>query len=71
MFYRGLPSIAPRKEGEAGWDYEFACLLAYDASENGELAALWDAVNAKDTFWEGANIFIMIVRGMNSASGGA
>jgi hypothetical protein len=71
MFYRGLPSTKPRKQSEVGWDYEFGCLLAFDASENGELVALWDAVKTKEAFWEGANTFIMIVRGTNSASVGA
>ncbi len=29
FFYRGLPKAGP-KGARAGWDYDFACLLAYD-----------------------------------------
>jgi hypothetical protein len=31
FFYRSLPYVAAKKSGVA-WDYDFACLLAYDAS---------------------------------------
>jgi hypothetical protein len=34
FFYRALPYVAPKKSSPA-WDYDFACLLACDASEKG------------------------------------
>ena len=63
MFYRGLPMEPPSSPEDPGWDYEFGCLLAYDASDNGSLASAWDAVQCKQTFWDGGNIFVMILHG--------
>lgn len=53
FFYRGLPS----------WDYDYACLLAYDASGNESLANAWKGVcsDVKDACWKAANIFVMIL----------
>jgi len=64
FFYRGLPYVPARKASPA-WDYDFACLLAYDASESGTLKQAWDdlAGEVKQGFWEGANVYVMIVRG--------
>jgi hypothetical protein len=39
------------------------CLLAYDASDNGALEAAWASVKKKRAFWEGGNVFVMIIRG--------
>jgi hypothetical protein len=65
MFYRGLPANSDRSE--PGWDYDYGCLLAYDASEGGLLKEAWDGVMCKDTFWNGGNIFVMIIRGQGQA----
>ena len=63
FFYRGLPYDGSKKNGPV-WDYEFACMLAGDASEEGSLQRAWEALpsKVKRGFWEGANIYVMIVR---------
>jgi hypothetical protein len=63
FFYRGLPYDYSRHNGPA-WDYEFACMLAGDVSEEGSLKGAWEALpsKVKKGFWEGANIYVMIVR---------
>ena len=63
MFYRGLPSVAARNTHEPSWDCDYGCLLAYDASDDGILESVWRSVRCKGAFWDGANIFVMIVRG--------
>jgi hypothetical protein len=64
FFYRGLPYVASRNGGPT-WDYEFACMLASDTSEQGSLRGAWERIPSavKKGFWDGANIYIMIVRG--------
>jgi hypothetical protein len=62
-FYRGLPSAPAKNSFEPSWDYEYGCLMAYDASDNGALENAWDSVKCKSVFWDGANIFVMIIRG--------
>jgi hypothetical protein len=62
MHYRGLPPVAPTSVSDPGWGYDYACLLACDVSESGALASTWKSVVAKEAFWEGANVFVMIVR---------
>ena len=63
FFYRALPQVAP--EGKApGWNYDYSCLLAYDASPHGSLYQTWNGLNrsVKAGFWEGANVYVMIIR---------
>ena len=62
MFYVGLPKASPRSSREPGWDYDFGCLLAYDASDSGILVSAWNSVNCKPIFWEGGNLYVMILR---------
>jgi len=64
FFYRGLPRVEASKRGHPKWDYDYACLLAYDASPNGTLLNAWDALppSVKRSFWDGANIYVMILR---------
>jgi hypothetical protein len=64
FFYRGLPSVEATKRGHPEWDYDYACLLAFDASPAGSLKDAWDSLGSsvKKSFWEGANIFVMIIR---------
>lgn len=62
FYYRGLPSV-PETKNRPAWDYDYACLLAYDASESGSLVKAWEAVdpNVKVACWDGANIFVMVL----------
>ncbi len=66
FFYRSLPVIPTDANGR-GWDYEFSCLLAFDASTSGTLKSAWNAVAAPEDFWEGGNIYVMILRGNPSS----
>lgn len=63
FFYRGLPH-RPATKRHAAWDYDYACLLAFDASPEGTLKAAWDALPLKvrKSFWEGGNVYVMILR---------
>lgn len=54
--YRGLPR-------ERGCSYDFGCLLAYDASDDGYMEHAWQTVAQKSLFWEDANVFVAIIRG--------
>jgi hypothetical protein len=65
FFYRGLPRVDATKRGHPEWDYDYACLLAYDASPDGTLVAAWEALDSsvRQSFWDGANIYVMILRG--------
>lgn len=63
FFYRAQP---PAEENSSGipWDYDYACLLACDTSPEGGLASAWSSLreDVKDGFWNGANVFVMILR---------
>lgn len=65
IFYRGLPTVPETKRGRAAWDYDYACLLAFDASKGGALTTAWKALPKaiRKGFWDGANIFVMILGG--------
>jgi len=62
FFYRALPA-APAKypKKQAPWDYEYACFVAVD--RGGEMEAAWKAMRkeVRDSFWESANIYPIIV----------
>jgi hypothetical protein len=64
FFYRGLPKTEPKKPGLPGWDYDYACLLAFDASRDGTMKSAWNDLNPKiqRSFWESANVYVMILR---------
>lgn len=62
IHYRSLPHVAPKSATDPGWGYDYGCLLAYDASDKGVLASAWRAVLAKEAFWEGANVYVLIIR---------
>jgi hypothetical protein len=62
FFYRALP----RREAARGrpeWDYEYGCLLAYDATRNRRLVRAWETVREgiEGGFWNAGNIFVMIL----------
>jgi hypothetical protein len=54
-FYRGLPRLAATKR-HPEWNYDYACLMAYDASRAGTLTSAWKALplETRRSFWEGA-----------------
>lgn len=63
FFYRALPYVEAT-ESKPSWDYEYACLLAYDASPGGTLHQSWEGLppKVKHRFWKGANVYAMILR---------
>jgi hypothetical protein len=64
FFYLGLPRL-PETRRSAAWDYDYACVLAYDASRDGVLIKAWQSLPAdvKEACWHGANVYVMILRG--------
>jgi hypothetical protein len=70
FFYGALPFVEAAKHRPA-WDYDYACLLAYDGSPKGSLMAAWNSVNdaTQKGFWKGAGVYVMIVRGEQSSIG--
>jgi hypothetical protein len=64
FFYRGLARLAATKTHPA-WDYDYACVLAYDGTEDGALSRAWNGLRPKigKGCWEGAGIYVMILRG--------
>ena len=69
FFYLALPRL-PETNTHAAWDYEFACVLAYDATPDGVLLQAWDSLPAtvKSACWNGANLYVMILRGARDAA---
>jgi hypothetical protein len=65
FFYRGLPPVPKNARGRAEWDYNYACLLAYDASPAGALRMAWNELPrpVRKGFWDGANLYVMILGG--------
>lgn len=63
FFYRALPRVAG-SGSRPSWDYEYACLLACDASPSGVLLEAWNSIPqaVQQGFWEGANVYVMVVR---------
>jgi len=68
FFYLGLPRLAATKK-HPKWGYDYSCLLAYDASEKGTLISAWTTLHPRMRrgFWDGANVYVMILRGMAEA----
>lgn len=63
FFYRALPPTYAVPERP--WDYDYACLFAYDASPYGAFKAAWEALDTdvREGFWKGANVYVMVLRG--------
>lgn len=63
FFYLGLSKV-PETRSHPAWDYEYSCLLAYDASEAGSLVQAWEDLDpqVRDGIWRGANIYVMVLR---------
>ncbi len=64
VFYRGLPPL-PAKGGRRGWNCDYACLIAYDASSDGRLRQAWGRLPAfiRESFWDGAQVYPIIFGG--------
>jgi hypothetical protein len=62
FYYRGLPADNASSNGSP-WPFEYACLLAYDSTAGGYLKKVWESVACKSSFWDDANIYVMVVRG--------
>jgi hypothetical protein len=62
FYYRGQPRVPPSGT-HTGWNYDYACLAAYDASEDGSLVKAWKCVDAKveKECWNASNIFVMVL----------
>lgn len=62
FFYRGLPAL-PATGRRPAWGYDYACLVAFDASAEGSLRRAWEALDEKvrASFWDGANVYVMIL----------
>ncbi len=67
FFYCGLPRLAATKK-HPEWKYDYACLMAYDASPTGALTSAWAALHpqTRRSFWAGANLYVMILRGSST-----
>ena len=57
VFYLGVPAVNARGRE---WGYDFACLVAFDASEDGALLSAWSYLQAEVAFWESANLFVIV-----------
>ncbi len=68
FFYLALPRL-PATTRHAAWDYEFACVLAYDATPDGYLLQAWRSLSGsvRVACWAGANVYVMILRGSSDA----
>ncbi len=68
FFYLALPRL-PETGTHAAWDYEFACVLTYDATPEGVMLEAWKSLPKKvrDACWTGANVYVMILRGSRQA----
>jgi hypothetical protein len=62
FYYRAHPD-APATKKHPAWQYEYACLFAYDASEKQTLVDAWGTLNkkVKDACWDAANIFVIVL----------
>lgn len=63
FFYRGLPENLSHPSRP--WGYDYAVAFVYDASPEGHFEAAWRALPkaVKAGFWDGANVYIMVLRG--------
>jgi hypothetical protein len=63
FFYRSLPFAPARKKDGPAWDYDYAGFVAVDISPGRALHAAWEELraNVKASFWNSANIFVIVV----------
>ena len=64
FFYLGLSHL-PETSKHPAWNYDYVCMLAYDATKSGSLKEAWESLDKKVKIgcWEGASIYVMILRG--------
>jgi hypothetical protein len=69
FWYLGLPRLAETST-HAAWDYEFACVLVYDATRDAVMLRAWESLPSKvrAACWSGANVYVMILRGSPNAA---
>ncbi|MGA8151155.1 MAG: hypothetical protein WB952_09410 [Terriglobales bacterium] len=63
FYYLSHPKFPPT-ETHPAWDYEYACLFAYDASREQSLVKAWNTLSkeVREACWGGAsNIFVMVL----------
>jgi hypothetical protein len=67
FFYLGLARL-PATATHPAWDYQYSCFLAYDATEEGSLLNAWLSLApaVRHACWQGANIYVMILRGTSA-----
>lgn len=63
FFYRGLPRRQTSVKERADWNYDYACLLAYDATPDARLKGAWNKLDeeVRNAFWHGAKIFVLLL----------
>ncbi len=68
FFYLVLPRL-PKTDKHSAWAYDFACVLAYDATASGVLLDTWKSLPRKvrAACWTGGNVYVMVLRGTPSA----
>lgn len=63
FYYLSHPKF-PQTEAHPAWDYEYACLFAYDASREQSLVEAWNTLSkeVREDCWGGAsNIFVIVL----------
>jgi hypothetical protein len=70
FFYRAMPTKPAGAGGlRFGWDYEYACFLAYDATHTQRLRQAWhDLKETRKRFWDDGNIYVMILPRTNAVA---
>jgi hypothetical protein len=70
FFYRAMPAKPAGAGGlRFGWDYEYACFLAYDATPTRRLQQAWnDLKETRERFWDDGNIYVMILPRSNAVA---
>lgn len=59
LFYLGVPEV---EEKGRIWSYRYACLVAFDASPDGNLLKAWKALRKlHDQFWRSANLKVILI----------
>ena len=59
LFYLGVPEISARGRE---WGYDYACLVAFDASPDATLLTAWNNLKGtKAKFWDCANLHVVLI----------